>query len=260
MFSLLGKYIVYSYNDSALGFLSNFYRFIGRYSSLENTYIVGLSTNKVDFLTSTLERYLSVHIGFVTLNNIFVLIAFILSIFFSHKFFKNFIKNSFIAVLFSLLYSLSTYFIFRVISATTALYFIFVFPMILDLLIKNKNPLLVGFMVFLSAMISNYYGFFLFTLVCLWYLASLIFKKISIKEFFRKMVIFIVTFTVCAGIFVGPLLYKNLPIFGKYERSERSEFLETDTHSVYRPVGDWFWFTFRPWYFVIPPKSSIFFG
>ena len=59
---------------------------------------------------------------------------------------------------------------------------------------------------------------------------------------------------------MGPLLYKNLPIFGSYTRSKGTELLEENSHSVFRPIGDWYWFSFRPWYFFIPPKSSIFFG
>ena len=260
MFSLLGKYIVYSYNDSTLGFLSNFYRFIGRYDSLKNTSIVSLSTNKVDFLTSALERYLSTNLDFVTLNNVFVLIALILSIFFSYKLFKNFIKDTFINILFSFFYSLSIYFLFRVISATSALYFIFTIPLTVYLLVKKKSSVIIGLVVFLFAMISNYYGFFLFVLIFLWYLLDLILRKIPFRKFLKNIFVFSLSFSIFVAVSMGPLLYKNLPIFGSYTRSKGTELLEENSHSVFRPIGDWYWFSFRPWYFFIPPKSSIFFG
>ncbi|MBW6441970.1 hypothetical protein K0B04_03675 [Patescibacteria group bacterium] len=260
MFSLLGKFIIYSYNDSSLGFMSGFYRMIGKEYLLENSTLTSLLKNKVDFLTSTAKQYLFSHFDFVIVNNILLILAVFLSIYFSFKLFNIVVKRALLSLFFTILYSFSTYFLYRVISATQTLYFIFVFPTVLYLLLKNKKSFFVGLIVFIFSMISNYYGFFLFVLVCFWYLSDLILKKVSFKNFLKNTILFFLSFTILIAIFIGPLLYKNLPIFGKYERSQESEFLETDTHSVYRPIDNWSWFSFRPWYFFIPPKSSVFFG
>jgi len=109
-------------------------------------------------------------------------------------------------------------------------------------------------------MISNYYGFFLFVLVFLWYLLDLILRKIPFRKFLKNIFVFSLSFSIFVAVSMGPLLYKNLPIFGSYTRSKGTELLEENSHSVFRPIGDWYWFSFRPWYFFIPPKSSIFFG
>jgi len=258
----LGKYIIYYYNDSSLGFLSDFYRFTGKEKLLENTSLSALSENKIDFFTYLVKSFLSSFLDFVTLNNILFLLASILSLLFTYKLIKNLIKNKIISIIFSILYSFSIYLLFRVISATQALYFIFVFPVVLSLLINKKSPFLIGFIVFLFAMMSNYYGFFLFVTVCLWYLSDLVFRKIKVKEFVGRILKFSLTFTLLVAIFLGPLLYKNLPIFGSYTKSKGTELLEGNSHSasVFRSIGDWYWFSFRPWYFFIPQKSSIFFG
>lgn len=260
MLSLLKNYIIYAYNDSSLGFLARLYNFWGKSGELANTSITGLDNINVDFLTSLLNNFLSKYLDFVTLNNIFVLVAFLLCLFFSYKFFHYLNKDKLISLLFSLSYSTSLYFIFRVISATSSLYFIFVFPLTLNLLLKRRNPLIIGLVVFSSLMISNYYGFFLCVLVCLWYISNLILERQEFFAFLKNLFIFFLVIIFGISLFLGPTFVKNLPIFGNYSKPGESDSTETKTFSVYRPIEDWYNLSFRPWYFFVPPRISLLFG
>jgi hypothetical protein len=141
---------------------------------------------------------------------------------------------------------------------TPGLYFILFFPLLL-LLLRKIDTLVIGLYVFLILSFSNYYGFFTFVLVCFWYLFDLIYKKITLKEFIKRIILFITPVLVGILIFFFPIFKSNLPFLKNYTK-EQSEKPSTERTIVYRPIEDWYNLSFRPWYFFIPPKSSIFFG
>jgi len=139
------------------------------------------------------------------------------------------------------------------------LYLTFFVILALLLLLKNVKPFGIGLLVFLVFSFSNYYGFFCFVLVCFWYLFDLISKKISFKDFLKKIILFATPVLLGILIFFFPLLKSNLPILGSYSK-EQSQEQTSEKTTVYRPIEDWYNLSFRPWYFFIPPKSSVFFG
>ncbi|MFZ2664330.1 MAG: hypothetical protein WAX66_03125, partial [Patescibacteria group bacterium] len=259
MLSFIKSYIIYSYNDSALGFLRNYYRNSNQFNKISGTSLNILDTVRADYLTSTLTKFLSRFLDFVTLNNLFVLLAIGLSILFAYKLFRNFSRNFIFPLIFSILYSTSIYFLNRVTSATTSLYFIFLFPLVVDNLIKDKKPLLIGMIVFLSLLVSSYYGYFLFITVLLWYLSLLISKRNVRSKALKSILIFVAPVAFGVIVFFGSVFVKNVPLFGNYSKT-KNKLVEEQTSSVYRAVDDWYAFSFRPWYPVIPPKNSLFFG
>ena len=240
--------------------MSDLFRMSGRGNLLNNSSFTLSLENKIDFLTLIIKKSFSYYFDFITVNNLFLILSVILSIYFAFKLFRIVARGIAVALFLTILYSFSIYILYRVISATQMLFFIFVFPAVLYLLLKNKKSFFIGLIVFVFSMISNYYGFFLFVLVCFWYFSDLILKKVFFKNFLKNIFLFSFSFSIPVAIFVGPLLYKNLPVFGKYEKSHGVEFIENDNNSVYRPINNWYAFSFRPWYFFIPPKSSVFFG
>jgi len=130
------------------------------------------------------------------------------------------------------------------------LYFVFVFPLVLLLLFKKTKPWVLGIAISLIFYTSNYYGYFSLIVVFLYYLYFLKFKDI--------LVVVLVSFAIVALPNI-PSFIRSTTIFGKYSKLE----IENSSASKvvpYRPIEDFFSFSFRPWYFVIPPTDSIFFG
>ena len=52
---------------------------------------------------------------------------------------------------------------------------------------------------------------------------------------------------------------QNLPIFGQYKLSTLED-KRSGIVRVYRPIEDFYNFSFRPWYFLVPSTKSLFFG
>ena len=229
------------------------------YSYNDMSHFVLAPHARIDWGTGLFYIFFTKYISNILLNNIFLFVVFILSFLFSLLVFNGFGIRKIFAIILSFLYALSIYFIYRVISFTPGLYLIFIFPMIVYMLFTDKNPLILGVYVLFSLFFSNYYGFFSFLLVPLWYLFSVIFGKITFKEFLKKMIFFVLPIFIGVLIFFGTALINNLPVFGRYQKPTYQEGQQRSL-KIYRPIEDWYNLSFRPWYFFIPPKSSIFFG
>ncbi len=223
--------ILYKYNDMS----SVFYE-----ASTEDWNIV--TPRSIDFLSNYIPRGFIAVFGIITGVNLLTLLYMALSIFSNYLLFNNVQKNRALAVLFSLVNTLSIYFLFRIISFTPNLYPIFIFPLTLYLLLKNTKPFYLGLLNFLFLCLSSYYAFFNTILVGLWYLLDK--KLLNVAKFLIPVIIGVV-------LFFLPYLKQN-SYLGNYDK--------TASNTVYRPIEDWYNFSFRPWYFVIPPSSSVFFG
>ncbi len=204
-------------------------------------------------------NYFSNFIPIVSLNNIFIITTFLLSVFITSRLLVLLNVNKCLATIFSILYSLSIYYLFRIISFTPGLYPILLFPLLIYLIIKKKHLIFLPLYVFIFLLFSNYYGFFCFVLVCFWYLFDLISKKINFREFVKKILLFSIPVFIGILIFFFSLLKSNLTFSNEYTR-ENSEKNPTERTVIYRPIEDWYNLSFCPWYFFIPPKSSVFFG
>ena len=230
--------ILYSYNDMS-GFVT-----------------AGIS--EIDPLSTVLINILHSLLGPILTNNVFVLLSVLFSFISAYVLFK-YIKNTLIKCIFSLLYSLSVYFLFRLISLTPGLYFVFFFPIIFILLHEEVRAVFLGVFTLFVLVFSTYYGFYILVLIFLWYVFSFFFKKIFFKEFIANTSALLIPVIIGVLIFFSSTLINNLPVFGKYKKPTNQE-KSAGVYRVYRPLEDFYNLSFRPWYFFIPPKSSVFFG
>lgn len=214
----------------------------------------------LDYLTIKVINILALYIPPVLLNNLLIIVCVSLVLISSYFLFLHLTKNKKgVSLIFSLIYSFSAYFISRVFSFTPALYWTFVFPLALLLLLKNKSPLILGLFTFISFLLSSYYGYFVFIFMAFWILipdGSNYFKKLQHVFFFS------VTFIMLIAVFFWKPLISNLPFIGNtnIDTVKKDTELSGGFLVVYRPIQNWYGFSFRPWYFVIPPRSSLFFG
>jgi len=139
------------------------------------------------------------------------------------------------------------------------MYVVFVTPLVALLLLNKKHPFILGIIVLIVLASSNYYGFFCFVLVFFWYLFDLISKRTNFNQFISKILLFSAPVLIGIVMLFFPLLKSNLT-FSKDYTKENNDKSASEKTTVYRPLEDWYNLSFRPWYFFIPPKSSIFFG
>lgn len=249
--------LIYRYNDSVYSMLYHYASYEGK-SELD--FFRGNRITFVDSFTEYIYQLLDGIIHPIFFNNLIILFTIFLLVFFSYLLFLKFLKiNNILALLFSIILVVSPYFIYRIISYTTGLYLIF-FPFLIALLLlKEIKPLLVGIVTFFILSFSNYYGFFCFILVVFWYLFDLISIRINFKQFAKKILLFFAPVLIGIVILFFPLLKSNLT-FSKDYTKESNDKSSNEKTVVYRPIEDWYNLSFRPWYFFIPPKFSVFFG
>lgn len=257
--SVISNNLIHAYNDMSYSIVKGYAYFNGN-SRIDYQLAGNALPKKFDPIVNMLTRLARPFLNPVFYNNAFFLSSIILSILFTYLLFSKTPKfKRLFTLVFSITYSLSLYFIFRVISITLSLYLIFMIPLTAYLLVKKVRPLFIGVSVLMSLSLTNYYGFFTFVLVCFWYLYDLISNKVSLKQFFKNIFLFIAPVLLGILIFFFPLLKGNLTFIDSYNiESAQKPAIERTT--VYRPIEDWYNLSFRPWYFFIPPKSSIFFG
>ena len=176
--------------------------------------------------------------------NFLLLITFILNLVFSYLFFKRF-KNGWI---YTLIFCFSAYLMSHF-GIHIALSQIWVFPMFFSNLFKWKKEasfrscLIIGIVTTLTILVSNYYGFFI-----LLFLAVYSFSELLVGN---KRSYFLTIFVSVFLSFVFLFPYFKAAFFGG-----------DSIHSVAleRNVEDVFYFSSRPWYFVIPPVKNPFIG
>lgn len=246
---MLSNLLLYTYNDSSYTFIYNLYRYTGVSYVANNNNLL----SNIDPLTHYLMNLLNPYLNPVLLNNIFVLLSLSLSLFFSYKLFTHLSKQKVMAVVFAFLNAFSLYYVYRVTSATYALMFTFIFPLILLLIIKRINYFYIGGTVAVSLLISNYYGFFTLILCFCWLLSAAIIREIDVSVFIKDCTKLIMVPLFVAGVLFGPMFVHNIPIFGNYAPHAAAS-------TIYRSIDDWYVFSFRPWYFVLPPTDSLFFA
>lgn len=224
-------------------------------NKVDNTY-----QHFFDYFTTRIINFFATYIPPILLNNLLIILCLCLVLITSYYLFLHLTKNNKpVALIFSLFYSFSAYFISRVFSFTPPLYCTFVFPLILLLFIKNRSPLLLGLLTFFSFTLSSYYGFFAFVLIVFWILIpddTRYFKKIKYIGIYAAVLL------VFMAIFFWKPLISNIPLGGNTNFTAVKQEIARSGSSlaVYRPIENWYSFSFRPWYFFIPPKSSLFFG
>ena len=226
------------------------------YRPNDMAFVLKSGINFIDPLSTLFFNRLGLTLGYIFTNNIFFIVSIIFSLYFCYLFFTKINNNKIISILYSVLFSFSGYFLYRSISLTPALYFVWVFPLLTYLLLSKKD-LLVIILSIVFIYTSTYYWFFSIILICFWYLFNFILNHFIFRKFILKVFVLLVFNLIFIIIFSRDLILSNIALNKDYKDTGAGLYA---SDRVYRPIEDWYNLSFRPWYFFIPPKSSVFFG
>jgi len=253
VFSFLSQKIIYTYNDTVLSLVRGYESMSGvallpPSTTAENARLVSILITKItDYLFSLADPIL--------VSNILAIAFFSLLIVFSFILFRDLISDKALAFVFATVYSTSPYFLYRVSSLTISLYPVFVFPILICFLVKKRNVFYLLALVITTFLLSSYYGLFALILTVFWKGIEL-----SLDKEFKKLLAFLASFLLPIGVFLAltysTVIIDNIPLLGSYSKSRTAP---TEQTTFYRPLENWYNFSFRPWYLVIPPKSSLLF-
>lgn len=181
----------------------------------------------------------------------------------SYTYFKKFKYG----IIYSLIFSFSAYF-WSHFSIHILLMQIWIFPIFLWLLekyyisLKPKNGIILGAYFTLALAITNYYAYFLLLLFALFTFFAVVINLVShwqekdkTNKLLQLVTFSFVTYaTFC--MFAIPLVYTY--IRANYGQSEQSK--PNTNVRVQRPYEDFFTFSSRPWYYIIPPVDNVLVG
>ncbi len=181
-------------------------------------------------------------------------ITLLLTFYFTHRLFKGY---KFSLVL-TLIFCFSSY-MWLHIAIHPDLAQIWVIPFFIGTLIDatrgSSQNYKVGLALVISSLFSNYYGFILFLFMVGFHLGGLF-----IKQDRKKQVTLMITQFGVATVLLVAFLYPY--ISANYLSSNLGgKSIEESRHLVLkRPIEDYFFFSVRPWYFILPPKNNPFLG
>lgn len=169
----------------------------------------------------------------------------ILNVIFSYKFFKHFFSEKISSIL-SFLWILSPYFSYhaREHLSLTAAFFI---PMFLEVTFFYKETIkkhiILGLISGIALLFTNYLGFFLFFTYGLYYLTYILLNRslYDLINFGKNSVIYGSIFLVFTSYLFTLNTDSAIPI-------------------VDRPVEDFFSFSARPWFYLLPPEDNLLTG
>lgn len=260
---MLNDAIIYKYNDMSSLFLrgaelrtgNHLFPLFDKYEFVNNIDPINGLINLIFF--KLWEPF--------TAANLLAVFYTVLALIYSYKLFsalsgeKDFQGKKALIIIFSLLNTFSIYFLYRIISFTPNLYSVFVFPLGLYLYFAKKwSPFKLSILVMLTFALSSYYGFFLVILLNLLYISEWaieVFKTKAIKNN---------TLSLFKNLFLlsGLSLLFLIIMFSTSIKQNAKPVTEniSDEDISYRPIESYYDLSFRPWYFFIPPKESVYFG
>ena len=196
-------------------------------------------------------------LGPISTWNLFVLTFTLLNMAFSYKFFRLYVQKN-ISYALSLVWSFSPYF-FSHYQDHISLFAGFLYPMYFAKLLgpssqadpdsahnmhtgvkSNKHFLTLGVLTGLSLLTSNYIGFFIFILTC--FFIFQVYNGTPLALISRGIA-YCIPVVATVFIFIYPFLVSS----GTFASSVIAS----------RTIEDFFYFSSRPWYFVLPPHDSI---
>ncbi len=201
-------------------------------------------------------------------NNLLILVSVLLTFYFSSKLFTKLKYSTYTIIILSTLYSLSPYFLYRVASNSQLLYFTFVFPLILSSYL-SKQTWKLGFLLAGIFYLSNYYGYIGFVGISLLSISETIITLATVRHqpYLRQTLtkaiasLLKITIPVIALVIIPnltPFIHSSY-VFNRYSKAHLEK---ADLEGVvpHRTLEDFFSYSFRPWYFFIPPTDSLFLG
>lgn len=211
----------------------------------------------------TFYQILSNYIDSIFLYNLLVFLTWIFLIFFSFKFFSMFFNDRFISICLSLVFSFSPYFYYHMQShlVLTQFWIVLIYLIFLVKIFLKESKvfdfIFIGTILAILALTSNYLGFFSIVFTLLYFL---IYWMFTIKEtptkfykyIFGLLTIFLTFLTI---FFTFNFRFLNILLNPNYQ--ELSTNLKIVTG---RPIEDFFIFSSRPWYYILPSIDNPFFG
>lgn len=249
--------LIYKYNDSSLFFAETILRKV-----MNRDYVYVDFNYNFDTLSNLLLRLLSPTGNIVFIYYFLVCITLVSSFILSFFLFKHLKIEKPLSIVFSGLYAFSLYYIYRVVSFTPALMFTGVFPLLFYVLIKYesyslKNNVIKALVLFFIFLVSNYYGFFALVIFAL--MSSFDVIKKHNKKSVLNVVVPLVLYIGLVLLFFSRIVLANMFLTSNYAKPKVSE-LGKGNNVIYRPLEDFYSFSYRPWYIFIPPTSSVFLG
>ncbi len=238
--------------------------------------------SKLSFYTQELLTYLPMLLANRFIDPIYTLPLFIgftlgLNLYFSYNFYKYFFKDKKLTICLTLLFNLSPFLLFKL-QNHPALFAIW--PLIWGISytiskLKNyKSAVILGIILAITILFSNYYGYFLIIFIGLYTL-------FDFKRLFTKTLIAFITGGIITGIFLAPYIYyntigvpaqsigeKTVLVDGKevnvigdsWKLAKNENTIESNPYTLKRPLEDFFYFSSRPWYYILWPVDNPFYG
>jgi len=258
--NILGRGIIYAYNDMSIYLV----QVLGN-KDLVNYFPMFRAWNGrggIDTINAQINLILLSHFDIFVGINLIAILYILLNFYFSFLLFSKLHTNNIISFIFSIFYTFSIYFIYRVVSFTPNLYQIFFFPLIILLLLRYKGIKVILFSILLLIFFSfsSYYGFFSLIIVIFWFFSELfVSNQIFIQRiinFIKNTIIVLIPLILLLLIMYAPLVVRNLTFLSDLRGTNDV----SSNNTRYRMIEDFYNFSFRPWYFFIPPQNSVYFG
>ncbi|RJR26211.1 hypothetical protein C4561_05720 [candidate division WWE3 bacterium] len=188
--------------------------------------------------------------------NIFIFLTLLMNLAVSYLYFKRFKYG----IVYSVIFSFSSYFWIQV-GRHVVEQQLWIFPLYMIILTTSKfsnvkKSLLSGFYIAMTTLISNYYGYFLLLFSAVYYFSEiLITYAYSRKVNLRMAGVLIGTYTTAFILIVlalYPYIRENFIIKGERDSAVSMR--------LTRPYEDFFTFSSRPWYLILPPIKNPIFG
>lgn len=255
---MLSKYIYGGYEDNISGIVAGqLYKIFGwDFVKLIN-YPFGYTfdlkhTNQPIFWN--IYHFFNFRFDSVVVSNVFIILTLVLILICSYLFFRHFFMDSLVVpFLLSLVFTFSPYHYYQL-RTHIDLSQTWVLPLFLLLRFRAKNWkhfLGLGLLLGVIVGVSNYLAFMLllYLVVEFLVLAVLHIKAVDqLKNLFKQYSGMTLGFVFSAGIVLAPFLL--------FMRSQPS----TDVFIPDRSMEEFFYFTSRPWYYVLPSVDNPFFG
>lgn len=233
--------------------------------------------------------YLTTQSNPISLFNLYVISALILNLLSSFILFKKQHTHN-ISLLLAVTYSSAPFILFKA-QNHPALVATWVLNLGLILILNHrfalKRALIVGLYIAFATLASNYYGYFLILFAGIYY--GIIAIQSFLKKFFKEGILIILKLVLALVISAVVVLISIFPYFKANYLGEKTQNVGTrevvidgkattivgsswkiennvgtnqeyNTLTLNRTLEDFFYFTSRPWYYVLPSKSNIFFG
>ncbi len=206
--------------------------------------------------------FLMANFNTVAFYNIFILVSLGLVLITTYLLFNHFTKTKIVSIMLATLFTLSPYFYYQSRSHVTLIQFWLVVLFVYFLIQAKsfKHFFWLGLYLTLVTLVSNYFAYFCLLILGGYFFAKQITYKIYGLKYWSmqvwlKYLFCLITFFVTTVPILMPYFRA---FYGTNDSSNQTE--STDSKGLNRTLEDFFIFSSRPWYFVLPSIDNPFVG